>query len=867
MAKLYLFFTLTVFLSFAHAQDRNSNNKNQVKQPAGYSFQLIDGTRVKVRIDQDEIYTVYLNDDELLIGDIIRVSRGNVKGSGELGSVFFIETRFDYYIVNKDGRFTILEKKEFSTKTKLPLYDYKIDLDQIKKYNVQIGETVHELWLYSQWDVESNVNEMYLYNAANEERRMISNEKKLYPKEISFIVKEGINDGKREKIYYLKFDNQDLPIKMDFSSFFNAKTTTTKVVDGEGVVIKDLKDYIQKEFGFIQNKFKISDQEKKKILSSPEVQEMREALVLSSGVILGDEGMGKTYQLNLFIKGVVGGLFPELKDYEVINLNPAKLESGGKYKGVIEAKVNALIEYAKQNKCIIKLDEMHRLRGTGTHSGNNNDTFESLKDVMDEDGRIKIAGATTYYNFQNSFGGDPALSRRFNKIRTRELDLENVKKAVENFFQKENAKIPSEEILLKGIYFSNEYDTVGNQPAKAIELFKKAYAKTIVAGLDSSKLNLDLLQSTAIEMYGVDAAVFDSALSQKRLEMLPDYLDKHVIGMEPQKELIVSQIRNEYAGLTDPNKPSVVNLFTGARGSGKSELGKVVSRVMGYNFEVIDMTSYAHRPAHEFQRELGAILRKNPFSYVVLEEFEKASVEVKNTLLLILQDGSFTVLEKVNSSGNAIEYPRKIMAKHMKIQMNSNAGSKEIIETFQQVYLEKLKEKFGNLNHTEASELQAGKDFSDLIKEETYRRLDRNMLENMLVEKGYTSELLDRLRIKPALPPTRFEFFQALKLHSENFIKEQKVLLREIVYSNLADFLEKAVLDLYVPGVTTNRFAYSLKDQYLKDALAVYTAKHGKQESITIELDLSKIEKLDAQKCDSHLIPKAEPIGFKYGNN
>jgi ATP-dependent Clp protease ATP-binding subunit ClpC len=155
------------------------------------------------------------------------------------------------------------------------------------------------------------------------------------------------------------------------------------------------------------------------------------------------------------------------------------------------------------------------------------------------------------------------------------------------------------------------------------------------------------------------------------------------VGQEEAIKAVSRAIRRSRAGLHDPKRPIASFLFLGPTGVGKTELAKTLA---GYLFESeaalvrIDMSEYMEKfavsrltgapPGYVGYEEGGQItekIRKKPYAVVLLDEIEKAHVDVFNILLQILDDGNLTD-----------SYGRRVNFKNTIIIMTSNLGTRDI---------------------------------------------------------------------------------------------------------------------------------------------------------------------------------------------
>ncbi|WP_337937149.1 AAA family ATPase, partial [Anaerotignum faecicola] len=154
-------------------------------------------------------------------------------------------------------------------------------------------------------------------------------------------------------------------------------------------------------------------------------------------------------------------------------------------------------------------------------------------------------------------------------------------------------------------------------------------------------------------------------------------------GQDEAVKALAKAVRRGRVGLKDPNRPIGSFLFLGPTGVGKTELSKALAEALfgDENAMVrIDMSEYMEKHSvsrmvgsppgyvgYEEGGQLSEKVRRNPYSVVLFDEIEKASPEVFNILLQVLDDGHIT-----DGQG------RKVDFKNTVIIMTSNAGARSI---------------------------------------------------------------------------------------------------------------------------------------------------------------------------------------------
>ena len=171
----------------------------------------------------------------------------------------------------------------------------------------------------------------------------------------------------------------------------------------------------------------------------------------------------------------------------------------------------------------------------------------------------------------------------------------------------------------------------------------------------------------------------------RKLLRLDEELHKRVIGQDEAVTAVAEAVIRARSGLSDPNRPLGSFIFLGPTGVGKTELARALA---GYLFDDehamvrIDMSEYGEK--HSVSRLIGAppgyvgydeggqlteAVRRRPFSVVLFDEIEKASLDVFNVFLQILDDGRLT-----DGQGRTIDFKNTILI------MTSNIGSNRILD-------------------------------------------------------------------------------------------------------------------------------------------------------------------------------------------
>ncbi|MBI3795305.1 MAG: ATP-dependent Clp protease ATP-binding subunit [Nitrospinae bacterium] len=174
--------------------------------------------------------------------------------------------------------------------------------------------------------------------------------------------------------------------------------------------------------------------------------------------------------------------------------------------------------------------------------------------------------------------------------------------------------------------------------------------------------------------------------TEKLRDMAAD-INKRIFGQKEAVERVCESVRRSRAGLKDHFRPMGTFLFMGPTGVGKTELAHVLAEnLFGDRRSLIrlDMSEYVEKfsaskltgapPGYVGYEEGGMLtelVRRKPYSVVLLDEIEKAHPDVYQMLLQIMDDGSLT-----DSFGRRVSFRNVILI------MTSNLSARFIEKDF-----------------------------------------------------------------------------------------------------------------------------------------------------------------------------------------
>ncbi|MFE9448601.1 ATP-dependent Clp protease ATP-binding subunit [Streptomyces sp. NPDC006739] len=198
--------------------------------------------------------------------------------------------------------------------------------------------------------------------------------------------------------------------------------------------------------------------------------------------------------------------------------------------------------------------------------------------------------------------------------------------------------------------------------------------------------HLEVTAEAVAEVVSRQTGIPVSRLTQEekeRLLGLEEHLHQRVVGQDEAVAVVAEAVLRSRAGLGSPARPIGSFLFLGPTGVGKTELARALADALfGSDDRMVrlDMSEYQERHTvsrlvgappgyvgHEEAGQLTEVVRRHPYSLLLLDEVEKAHPDVFNILLQVLDDGRLT-----DSQGRTVDFTNTV------IVMTSNLGSDAI---------------------------------------------------------------------------------------------------------------------------------------------------------------------------------------------
>ncbi len=400
-------------------------------------------------------------------------------------------------------------------------------------------------------------------------------------------------------------------------------------------------------------------------------------------ILVGEPGVGKTaIAEGLALRIVKQDVPAVLKDAVIYALDIGSLVSGTRYRGDFEERIRAIINELKNKPyAILFIDEIHNIIGAGSTTTGSLDASNLLKPALAR-GDIKCIGATTFKEFHKHFEKDAALVRRFQKIVVKApsaAETIDILKGLREYYEKHHDVTYDDAALTAAVSLSERYITDRFLPDKAIDLLDEAGSRKKIDITNNKNVTEKDIELIVADIAHIPCLVIATDEATK-LQQLEKNLKSVIFGQDHAIETLCSSIKMSKAGLRRAGKPTGCYLFAGPTGIGKTELAKQLALSCNMQLVRFDMSEYSE--SHTVSRLIGTPpgyvgfdqggllteeVDKNPYSVVLLDEIEKASPDIFNLLLQVMDHGKLT-----DSTGKTVNFAHTIVI------MTTNSGAAQM---------------------------------------------------------------------------------------------------------------------------------------------------------------------------------------------
>jgi ATP-dependent Clp protease ATP-binding subunit ClpC len=360
-------------------------------------------------------------------------------------------------------------------------------------------------------------------------------------------------------------------------------------------------------------------------------------------LVSGEQLVGKTSMLRLLAQRLAK------QGWTIFEASGADLMAGQQWFGQLEGRIRqAADEITVVKKLIWYIPDLLQLARSGTHQGQSASILDQLLPAM-------LSGRLVVWT-----EASPTAAARLLQIRPM---LRSILEVVRLEPETEEATLLLARLLLErlsdrltsgpgchetAVACARQYLGSTGLPGSALHLIKLAAA----SGHQKTKLEPEDILHTLSQLTGLPPSILDNK-ERIDLKSVRGFFTRRVMGQDEAIACIVDRIAMLKAGLNDPGRPIGVLLFAGPTGTGKTELAKTTAeylfgsvdrliRLDMSEFQTTDLGNLVGSGLHGETESLVHRVRKQPFSVVLLDEFEKAHPRVWDLFLQVFDDGRLT---------------------------------------------------------------------------------------------------------------------------------------------------------------------------------------------------------------------------------
>jgi ATP-dependent Clp protease ATP-binding subunit ClpC len=406
-----------------------------------------------------------------------------------------------------------------------------------------------------------------------------------------------------------------------------------------------------------------------------DIDKLHELLSMSrpkSVLLVGEHGVGKTVLTDRLLARL------HAEDWLLFEASAAEVLAGQIYSGELEGRIRDLLSALDRKRALWRVQDFFDLLHKGSHKQDPRGILDLLLPAL-ERGSLLMLGELTPQQHAQLLLARPVLRHHAETVKLRSPDAAAMRDVLSRWAATRETALGRPAIAARALdeapRMSAQYFPEQHEPGRTLRMLDEALHAAISSDEPQLPLDSEALLRAIAARSGLPLNVIDDRQSLD-LDDLRAFFRKRVIGQDEAVECLVDRIAMLKAGLVDGGRPIGVFLFAGPTGTGKTELAKTLGELLFGSSERLlrlDMSEFqsedsAWRLTDDGRdggaRSLVARIREQPFSVVLLDEFEKAHPRVWDLFLQVFDDGRLS-----DRSGNVADF------RHSIIILTSNVGS------------------------------------------------------------------------------------------------------------------------------------------------------------------------------------------------
>ena len=371
-----------------------------------------------------------------------------------------------------------------------------------------------------------------------------------------------------------------------------------------------------------------------------------------NALLVGEPGSGKsTIMAHLAFKMIKDDVPPVLFDKRLVSLEITEL-LGNAPPEVLASRIQRIVdEIVLAGNIILFIPNTHDLfRTAQTKSLSAIDLLLPLV----RNSAIPLIGETYPREFKQYIEPRTDFLDQFDVVRVEEISEENALRFLAYYsliLEKEFGVYITFRAVSAAVRLAHRYFRNKPLPGSAVDLLKRATGRAAQARVKT--VDEKVVISLAEETSRIPIETAGGAEAEKLLN-LETTIHKRLVNQETAVGAVSRALREYRSGLSRKGGPIATFLFVGPTGVGKTELSKILADIQFGSKEAmhrLDMSEYQEKSSvsrligtsdGERTGALTDAVLENPYSLILLDEFEKAHPDILNLFLQVFDDGRLT---------------------------------------------------------------------------------------------------------------------------------------------------------------------------------------------------------------------------------
>ncbi len=393
----------------------------------------------------------------------------------------------------------------------------------------------------------------------------------------------------------------------------------------------------------------------------------------ASVLVSGEHGVGKTVLIDLLAERL------QAEGWLVFEASAAEILSGQSYIGELEERVREMLGVLNRKRAVWRAPEFFDLLAKGSHSRDPRGLLDLVLPAI-ERGQLRVIGEITPRQLAQLLIARPVIKHHVEIVPLLPTEADALEAIAAEWARLEGERlgrpVADPRALAEGARMAAQYFPEQQEPGRLLRLLNDALQSALAETPPALPLDAERLLATIAQRSGLPLDVIDDRQSLD-LDRLRAFFRQRVIGQDEAVDALLDRIAMLKAGLIDSSRPIGVFLFAGPTGTGKTELAKALGELLFGSDERLlrlDMSEFqsedsawrltADEGGQSGVRSLTSRIREQPFSVVLLDEFEKAHPKVWDLFLQVFDDARLS-----DRSGHTADF------RHSIIILTSNVGS------------------------------------------------------------------------------------------------------------------------------------------------------------------------------------------------